>query len=978
MEKKSLMPSSLAILSILLCVQLCCCVFPRTDGLDMEAAAFQNCKCIELQEGVNKLTEEQRECKAEIQQLKDKVDGFFKNLSEKLQVLLPTAPTSDERGQYAGSSSCNETSLEGRPMVDGASLKSQPNRNWECQGAQPKSTQMPCPVGVDDRKSHNANVNSQSQSSQFGEKEPIPGSFTPSAFVAETVDNFLPKGTVLSSTASSAMVVSNSTFRPSAAVPSNISSNVLDTKGNSISSPTEESDAKEESSLLPMSGELISKCTLSRRDYGKANDNSLTASEQGTAKQEEFVREMQRKEQLTREEQERKRQEEGDRKWQEVERHYAANSYCNETSPDRRLQVEGASLKRQPEDDKKKFVSGVSVRSSALSGEADGGVISGNQEDNSFASFSSFESSAENEREIPVSRDTEDYEGLPLKSVRIDGKEDTYVSFSADKAGPSSILSSSSSKSSDSLVLNINDGVQVSCLRSGTSDSCNEAEPTEMFLATASGFSDGIKKSLNAGGFEDEIPREAHFSDSEDNVTDVSGNNETVVDDVPGTCIELCREGLILGDGNQVSLQHNSIEHDKRTVGRSECDPDCSAKAENQPPPENNPSEPDQVTEGCREPDAAHSFDTNWERQGARPKRTQMQRPMDPPLWPISSPVSDGLAKDFLARHSQDRAFLTQSCLYTDDEDLSSVGPERLRDASFVDGPTSASGAWDNLARHSQDRSIQQSLYTDDRGLISAPEAYSGRPYFGAMGASIHERLGGAYLDVPSGGSWAGVGFLGGSFYTDSSYSSSKHNAAAPLPSFTGQIHFPSVWNGSSSDGVSTSDRLLPSNDFANRNLSLTGEQNFSREWHSFPEQNFRDFRLSPRQINTPIYPASCFVYGSTSSDFAAGIHPGYLVCDAQRHILSDGNLALIDDQWSHNCNLAASEQRTAEDASTLVERRLREREKFMRELQRKEQMMREERERERQEKEDRGWQEAIPRRKPDLVENVCNTSILG
>ena len=193
------------------------------------------------------------------------------------------------------------------------------------------------------------------------------------------------------------------------------------------------------------------------------------------------------------------------------------------------------------EDDKKKFVSGVSVSSSALSGEADGGVISGNQEDNSFASFSSFEISAENEREIPVSRDTEDYEGLPLKSVRIDDKEDTYVSFSADKAGPSSILSSSSSKSSDSLVLNNTDGVQVSCLRSGSPGSCNEAEPTEMFLATASGFSDGIKTSLNAGGFENEIPREVHFSDSEDNVTDVSGNNETVVDDVPGTSIELCK-----------------------------------------------------------------------------------------------------------------------------------------------------------------------------------------------------------------------------------------------------------------------------------------------------------------------------------------------------------------------------------------------------------------------------------------------------
>lgn len=96
----------------------------------MEAAAFQNCKCIELQEEVEKLKEEQRECKAEIQQLKDKLDGFheyFKNLSEKPQVLFPIAPTSDMSSQYAGSSSCNETSLEGRPMVEGASLKGQPS-----------------------------------------------------------------------------------------------------------------------------------------------------------------------------------------------------------------------------------------------------------------------------------------------------------------------------------------------------------------------------------------------------------------------------------------------------------------------------------------------------------------------------------------------------------------------------------------------------------------------------------------------------------------------------------------------------------------------------------------------------------------------------------------------------------------------------------------------------------------------------------
>ena len=797
--------------------------------------------------------------------------------------------------------------------------------------------------------------------------------------------------------------------------------------------------------------------------------------------------------------------------------------------------------------------SSVSARHSALHGEADGGTISGNQEDNSFASFLSFESSAENEREIPASRNTEDYEGLPLESVRTDGKEDTDVSFPSDQAGPSSILSSTSSNSSDSLVLNSAEGVNMTCLRDDSSGFSEETEPTEMFLATGSGFSDGITSGntrLNTGSFEEEIPQEAQFSDSEESVTDGVGNNETIVDDMQGTSVGSCNgeissswsgprassalaesdsvisssgnsaylslltghEGLIVCDGNQLTLQHNSIEHDKRTVGTGECDPDCSSKTGNrfplkrnsneydeqkeerrepvsdsssktgnqllmqrnlnehdqkkeekrepgydcssktgnQPPSQQNSSEPDELTEGSREPDAAYSSDRNWERQGARPKRTQMQRPMDPPPWPSSSPVSDGLARDFLARHSQDRA--VQESLYTDDEFLSSVGPEWVRDTSFVDGPTSGSEA-------------------DIPSL-----------YIGAMGASSYEKLGGAYSDVLRGGSAAKAGLLGGSLSNESSYSSSTHATAAPWPSVTGQTHFSSVWNGISGDGVNTSNRLLPPNDFANSDHSLTGEQDFSREWDSLLDQNFHGSRLSLQQINTLISPNSRFVYGSTSSDFAAEIHPGYSMYGAQRYVLSDGNSALIDDQRSHQgslnlksqssqfggreqaegsfaangvvegsrnfpppftdssstvpCNvvvsdstslssiavasnitstvvnanensvlsrtlagdgneetsllpvsgevnfkdtssnrdhgrntvepndnsLAASEQRTAEDASALVKRRLREREEreeFMRELQRKEQMIREEREREKREKEDREWQEA-------------------
>ena len=435
-------------------------------------------------------------------------------------------------------------------------------------------------------------------------------------------------------------------------------------------------------------------------------------------------------------------------------------------------------------DSKRKIVtrrSHVSVRSSVLSGEVDGGRMSGNQGDSSCESFLSFESSAEIEKEIPASGDIEDYEGLPLKRVRTDGKEETHVSFTSD----------SSSKT-----------------------------------------------------------------------------------------------------GNQLPSQQNSCE-------------------------------PDRLIEESRESGAANSPDRNWESQGARPKRTQTQRPVDPPLWPSSSPVSDGLAKDFLARHSRDRSI--QESLCTNDRGSPSLGPERLRDTSFVDGLTSV------------------------------------RPYFGTMGASSYERLGGAFSDVPSGGSVARAGLLG----------------------------------------------LLNGNDFATSDHSLIGEQRFSRDRDSLLTSNFGGSRLSLQQTNTPIFPNSRFVYGSTSWDFAAGVHPGYSMYGAQRHVLSDGNANSVfsstvagdgneetillpvssevnfkdtssNRDYGRNTvepndnSLAASEQRTAEDASALLRER-EEREEFMRELQRKEQMIREERERERRENEDRGWQEA--ERWPPQQEGVSTGS---
>ena len=96
-----------------------------------EPAASQSCYSFELLEEVKKLKEQLRESKAEIQQLKAELGRYLfledkEKRSGKLQLLLPRAPTSDESRQYAGRSSCNETSLHARLVVEGASLKRQP------------------------------------------------------------------------------------------------------------------------------------------------------------------------------------------------------------------------------------------------------------------------------------------------------------------------------------------------------------------------------------------------------------------------------------------------------------------------------------------------------------------------------------------------------------------------------------------------------------------------------------------------------------------------------------------------------------------------------------------------------------------------------------------------------------------------------------------------------------------------------------
>ena len=191
---------------------------------------------------------------------------------------------------------------------------------------------------IDDQMSRNSNLNLESQSSQFGDTEQVPGSFATGDVVAGSRD-FPLSYMVSPSFFSSTMAVSNLTCRPSVAAASNVTSIVINTTRNSVFSPTVAGHGNEDASHLPASGEVNSKDTTASIDYGRStvepNDNSLVASEQRMAEdasvlmermlrereeREEFMRELQRKEQMIREERERERREKEDREWQEAER----------------------------------------------------------------------------------------------------------------------------------------------------------------------------------------------------------------------------------------------------------------------------------------------------------------------------------------------------------------------------------------------------------------------------------------------------------------------------------------------------------------------------------------------------------------------------------------------------------------------------------------------------------------------------------
>ncbi|XP_068700087.1 uncharacterized protein [Montipora foliosa] len=512
--------------------------------------------------------------------------------------------------------------------------------------------------------------------------------------------------------------------------------------------------------------------------------------------------------------------------------------------------------------------------------------------------------SFESDSEDPVSINIEDNDLLPKDKVGASVKEGIFVPNCLDRSGPLSGGSSIAVSSSDSLALISAESTPVSSSSSSQGSFEKSAKAPELSLTTHSASAHGeiVNESdlgLNTGNSEDEVPGQAQLLNSTDDVTD-GGNTE--VEDIEEQSADYgygatrtsqsdARTSPLFEYDSQISSSDSSVFC--RLI-----DPVSSHVVDGNPLQlQQSSSVHGQTALRMHESDESSSSSTDWERLGARSKRSQTHRPqiaISPPPPPlIASPVSDGLAGDFLVRHSQDKT--VHESLFANGRDFSILGNDTSQVTSFVDGRTNAS------------------------------EAYRVRPYFGACQAaavgnnSFVRYDGNAFSPVPSGG-FERVGLLGGRSYNERLYGNSAPAAAAPLPNHTGLSNVTLGWNGSSSNGASNVDGFL------HIDHGVTGQGDYSRESY------FRYVQRSAHMGQVPLHLRSNAISGITPSGFAyrlsssgltfgqlddgaAGIRRGQSLYATQRHVVSDGDSAFMDEQAanerSHDADLLLGQQQS-------------------------------------------------------------------
>ena len=408
---------------------------------------------------------------------------------------------------------------------------------------------------------------------------------------------------------------------------------------------------------------------------------------------------------------------------------------------------------------------------------------------------------------------------------------------------------------------------------------------------------------------------------------------------------------------------------------------------------------------------------TDWKRQGARPKETQHTVVEQVATEPVVY-ITDGLAGDFLARHTQDKS-LHDSIYQTDVGSFFNDFPSQR--TSFTDGDIS--------------QSSRAQAYFEDCQVASGTEPFIGTGNSFVSGSSRH--LGGPSNAEPfSDNSGLSPGRVGNDLFSlHSNYLSTNtstgannyslqsdfvHNSSrfAGVDHFDGQTYLPSAQQAPYPP-ISSGDPVL------NRNLGMTGSSFADPSWTGAaqtlpgdPVYNAPRFSsFSSEQLTGSVHDANRFTGDDESSAFISNQGSDE---PAQKPNLALGNSRTTTGNIDDNANSAARYQlgnsttfdgvlaarsthdtavleprlgdtdnsrvsvlnntdfgtdsieasdnsllaleRRVAEACALVERVLREREEreqFGREIERKEQLIREQRARERREREERELREA-------------------
>jgi len=411
------------------------------------------------------------------------------------------------------------------------------------------------------------------------------------------------------------------------------------------------------------------------------------------------------------------------------------------------------------------------------------------------------------------------------------------------------------------------------------------------------------------------------------------------------------------------------------------------------------------------------SAETDWERLGARPKEVQRSDVQPKPTEPVVY-VTDGLAGDFLARHTQDKS-LHDSIYQTDGASLFSDFPSQ--GTSFVDGDISQSSRAQAYFGDCQVASrAEPFIGTGNSLVVSGSNRHLGGPSNAELLSDNSglwpSRLGNDLFSLHGNYLSRNTSTAANNYSLQSDFVHSSHRFAG-VDHFDGQTYLPSAqqtpYPPMASDCVLNSYAGMTGSCFADPSLTGVALTLPGDPVHNAPRFN----SFSSEQLTDPAHDANRFAGDDNASAFICNqgtdepaqktnlalgnsrTTTGNIDDDANssaryqpensttfdsvlaarsthdtsvlepRHGNADNNSVSVlnntdfgtDSIEASDNSFLALERRVAE-VCALVERVLREREKreqFGREIERKEQLIREQRARERREREERELREA-------------------